>query len=317
MKLLKLVPDNTNIQFMRWRNVALVLSIVATVLSIGYTAYRGLNLGIDFVGGQVVRVTFAQPVDIENLRAKVDGLKVGDASIQDFGDGKTYQIRLPKPAGADTASNAVVSKVRAFLPQAFPGAKVGAGESVSGKVSEELARDGALAIALSMLGIAVYIWFRFEWQFGVGALVTLFHDISMVLGFFAFTRLPVDLNVVAALLTIVGYSLNDTVVIYDRIRENLRKYRKMAIIPLLDFSLNETLSRTIVTSLSILIALGALLLLGPQVIFGLTIAVFLGIFIGTYSSIYISATVLVWLGVTSDSFVRGADEDKTAAARPA
>ena len=317
MKLLKLVPDNTNIQFMRWRNVALVLSIVATVLSIGYTAYRGLNLGIDFVGGQVVRVTFAQPVDIENLRAKVDGLKVGDASIQDFGDGKTYQIRLPKPAGADTASNEVVSKVRAFLPQAFPGAKVGAGESVSGKVSEELARDGALAIALSMLGIAVYIWFRFEWQFGVGALVTLFHDISMVLGFFAFTRLPVDLNVVAALLTIVGYSLNDTVVIYDRIRENLRKYRKMAIIPLLDFSLNETLSRTIVTSLSILIALGALLLLGPQVIFGLTIAVFLGIFIGTYSSIYISATVLVWLGVTSDSFVRGADEDKTAAARPA
>jgi len=317
MKLLKLVPDNTNIQFMRWRNVALILSIIVTALSIAYTAYRGLNLGIDFVGGQVVRVTFAQPVDIENLRAKVDGLNVGDASIQDFGDGKTYQIRLPKPAGADTASNEVVSKVRAFLPTAFPGAKVGAGESVSGKVSEELARDGALAIALSMLGIAVYIWFRFEWQFGVGALVTLFHDIAMVLGFFAFTRLPVDLNVVAALLTIVGYSLNDTVVIYDRIRENLRKYRKMAIVPLLDFSLNETLSRTIVTSLSILIALGALLLLGPQVIFGLTIAVFLGIFIGTYSSIYISATVLVWLGVTSDSFVRSADEDRTAATRPA
>ncbi len=317
MKLLKLVPENTNIQFMRWRNVALVLSIIVTVVSIVYTAYRGLNLGIDFVGGQVVRVTFAQPVDIENLRAKVDGLNVGDASIQDFGDGKTYQIRLPKPPGADTAANEVVSKVRAFLPQAFPGAKVGAGESVSGKVSQELARDGALAIALSMLGIAIYIWFRFEWQFGVGALLTLFHDVAMVLGFFAFTRLPVDLNVVAALLTIVGYSLNDTVVIYDRIRENLRKYRKMAIVPLLDFSLNETLSRTIVTSLSILIALGALLLLGPEVIFGLTIAVFLGIFIGTYSSIYISATVLVWLGVTSDSFVRGADEDKTAAARPA
>jgi preprotein translocase subunit SecF len=317
MKLLKLVPENTNIQFMRWRNLALVLSIIVTVVSLAYTAYRGLNLGIDFVGGQVVRVTFAQPVNIEDLRAKVDGLKVGDASIQDFGDGKTYQIRLPKPPGPETASNEVVSKVREFLPQAYPGAKVGAGESVSGKVSQELAKDGALAIALSMLGIAVYIWFRFEWQFGVGALVTLFHDVSMVLGFFAFTRLPVDLNVVAALLTIVGYSLNDTVVIYDRIRENLRKYRRMAIIPLLDFSLNETLSRTIVTSLSILIALAALLLLGPQVIFGLTIAVFLGIFIGTYSSIYISSPILVWLGVTSDSFVRAADDDRTAATRPA
>ena len=288
MKLLKLVPDDTNIDFLRWRNVALILSILITSLSIGYTAYKGLNLGIDFVGGQVVRVSFPQKVEIEDLRSKVDGLKVGDAAIQDLGDGKTYQIRLPRPPGADTQSNAVVSKVREFLPQAYPGATVGAGESVSGKVSQELARDGALALILSMVGIAIYIWFRFEWQFGVGALVTLFHDVAMVLGFFAFTRLPVDLNVVAALLTIVGYSLNDTVVIYDRIRENLRKYRKMAIIPLINFSLNETLSRTIVTSLSILIALAALIFLGPEVIFGLTVAVFLGIFIGTYSSIYIS-----------------------------
>ena len=147
-----------------------------------------------------------------------------------------------------------------------------------------------------MLGIAVYIWFRFEWQFGVGALLTLAHDIAMTLGFFAFTRLPVDLNVVAAFLTIVGYSLNDTVVIYDRIREDLRKYRKMAILPLLNLSLNETLARTVVTSLTVLIALGVLMLIGPEVIFGLAIAIFLGVLIGTYSSIYISAPVLVWLG---------------------
>ena len=147
-----------------------------------------------------------------------------------------------------------------------------------------------------MLGIAIYIWFRFEWQFGVGALLTLAHDIAMTLGFFAFTRLQVDLNVVAAFLTIVGYSLNDTVVIYDRIRENLRKYRKMAILPLLNLSLNETLARTVVTSLTVLIALGVLMLIGPEVIFGLAIAIFLGVLIGTYSSIYISAPVLVWLG---------------------
>jgi len=155
-----------------------------------------------------------------------------------------------------------------------------------------------------MLGIAVYIWLRFEWQFGVGALVTLAHDVSMIFGFFALTQLQVDLNIVAAFLAVVGYSLNDTVVIYDRIRENLRKYRKMAIIPLINLSLNETLSRTIVTSLSIMLALAVLWLLGPDVIFGLTVAILLGTFIGTYSSIYISAPILVWLGVKPDSFLR-------------
>ena len=307
MRLLKLVPDDTNLDFMRWRNLALVLSIVATVASLVLVGVRGLNLGIDFVGGQVVRTTFAKPVDIEQLRERIATLGVGDASIQAFGDDRTYQIRLPKPDGPDAAANQVVSKVRAFVASEYSGAKVSAAESVSGKVSEELAQDGALAILFAMLGIAVFIWFRFEWQFGVGALVTLFHDVSMTLGFFSLTQLQVDLNVVAAILTIVGYSLNDTVVIFDRIRENLRKYRKMAIVPLLNLSLNETLSRTMVTSLSILFALAALLILGPDVIFGLTIAIFLGIFIGTYSSIYISAPILVWLGVTPDSFVR--DED--------
>jgi len=160
-----------------------------------------------------------------------------------------------------------------------------------------------------MLGIAVYIWFRFEWQFGIGALVTLAHDISMTLGFFAFTRLQVDLNVVAAFLTVVGYSLNDTVVIYDRIRENLRKYRKMAILPLLNLSLNETLARTVVTSLTVLIALAVLMAIGPEVIFGLSLAIFLGVVVGTYSSIYVSTPILVWLGVTPDSFVKSEAAD--------
>ena len=317
MKLLKLVPDHTNVDFMRWRNVALVLSLIATVASVAFTAYRGLNLGIDFVGGQVVRVEFAKPVHIDELRARVDRLGVGEASIQALGSQQTYQVRLPKPAGPESASNQVVSKLRAALPQAYPGARVDAGESVSGKVSEELAQDSAMAIAFAMLGISLYIWFRFEWQFGVGALLTLAHDVAMTLGFFAFTQRQVDLNVVAAFLTIVGYSLNDTVVIYDRIRENLRKYRKMAILPLLNLSLNETLARTVVTSFTVLIALGVLMLVGPQVIFGLAIAIFLGVVIGTYSSIYISSPVLVWLGVQPDSFLRTSDEEDAAEAQTA
>jgi len=315
MKLLKLVPENTNLDFMRWRNLALILSLIATTVSIAFTVYRGLNLGIDFIGGEVVRAEFAQSVHIDELRGRVDRICACEANITTLGNDRTFQIRLPKPGGAESASNALVGKLRAAIPQQYPGARVDAGESVSGKVSEELAADSAKAIVFAMIGIALYIWFRFEWQFGVGALLTLAHDIAMTLGFFAFTQLPVDLNVVAAFLTIVGYSLNDTVVIYDRIREDLRKYRKMAILPLLNLSLNETLARTVVTSLTVLIALGVLMLIGPQVIFGLAIAIFLGVLIGTYSSIYISAPVLVWLGVTPDSFVRTDDKDeKTAGA---
>jgi preprotein translocase subunit SecF len=302
MKLLKLVPDHTNLDFMRWRNVALVLSLIATAVSIAFTAYRGLNLGIDFIGGEVVRAEFAQPVHIDDIRSRIDRLCDCEAGITTLGNDRTYQIRLPKPAGAETASNVLVSRLRAAIPQQYPGARVDAGESVSGKVSEELAQDSAMAIGLAMIGIALYIWFRFEWQFGV----------AMTLGFFAFTRLQVDLNVVAAFLTIVGYSLNDTVVIYDRIRENLRKYRKMAILPLLNLSLNETLARTVVTSFTVLIALGILMLIGPQVIFGLAIAIFLGVVIGTYSSIYISAPVLVWLGVQPDSFLKTDENDEGA-----
>jgi len=316
MKLLKLVPDHTNLDFMRWRNLALALSLIATVLSISYTVYRGLNLGIDFIGGEVVRAEFVQAPHIDELRGRVDQLCGCEAGITTIGNNRTFQIRLPKPPGAETASNVMISKLRTAIPQQYPGARVDAGESVSGKVSEELAKDSSLAVALAMVGIAIYIWFRFEWQFGVGALLTLAHDIAMTLGFFAFTRLPVDLNVVAAFLTIIGYSLNDTVVIYDRIREDLRKYRKMAILPLLNLSLNETLARTVVTSLTVLIALGVLMLIGPQVIFGLAIAIFLGVVIGTYSSIYISAPVLVWLGVQPDSFLK-ADEKEAAEAQPA
>ncbi len=310
MKLLKMVPDHTNIDFMRWRNFALILSLIVTIISIVFTFYRGLNLGVDFVGGQLVRVTFPQAVNVEQLREKVDGLHLGEAAIQEFGSPRTVQIRLPKPPGGDAAANVAATRVKQMVGADYPGATIDSVDTVSGKVSEELAQGSAMAVGLAMLGIAVYIWFRFEWQFGVGALLTLAHDVAMTLGFFAFTRLQVDLNVVAAFLTIVGYSLNDTVVIYDRIRENLRKYRKMAIIPLINLSLNETLARTVVTSFTVLIALGVLMLIGPTVIFGLAIAIFLGVVIGTYSSIYIASPVLIWLGVQPDSFLKSDDKEE-------
>ena len=303
MRLLKLVPDNTNLDFMRWRNVALVLSIIVTAASIALVFTRGLNLGVDFVGGQMVRVTFQQPPQLDELRNKVEAISEGETSLQEFGAPNVIAIRMPLPEGGEAAASRAATQVRQLIQRDYPGARVDAVETVSGKVSGELFRSGSWAIALAMLGIAIYIWIRFEWQFGVGALVTLFHVVWMTMGFFSLTQLEFNLNVIAAILTIVGYSLNDTVVIYDRIRENLRKFRKMEIVPLLNLSLNETLSRTMVTSLSILLALFALLVLGPDVIFGLTIAIFIGIFVGTYSSIYISSPILVWLKVSPDSFL--------------
>jgi preprotein translocase subunit SecF len=311
MRLLKLVPDNTNISFMKWRRVALILSLLAALGSIALVATRGLNFGVDFVGGQSIRVAFNEAPPLEQLRSQINGLGVGDATIQESrgaalpGQASRPEvlIRLPLPEGDDGAAVRVASEVRGTIERGYPGAQVLAVDSVSGRVSGELFRSGSLAIALAMLGIAIYIWFRFEWQFGVGAIVTLLHDMILIMGFLSLTQIEFNLNIIAALLAIVGYSLNDTVVIYDRIRENLRKYRKMEVTPLIDLSLNETLSRTVVTSLSILLALLALLLIGPDVVFGLVAVIFVGTVIGTYSSIYISAPMLVWLKVSGDSFV--------------
>jgi preprotein translocase subunit SecF len=303
MKPLKLVPDDTNIPFLHYRNIAITLSILLMVASLVLCVVKGFNLGVDFLGGQSVRVSFPQPVNIQTLRERVEALGVGEATIQQFGSAGEVGIRTPLPEGDDAAANAAADRVRGVIVQNYPGARVGAVESVSGKVSNELFRTGAISLALAMLAITLYIWFRFEWQFGVGALFALFHDVILTLGFFALTQLEFDLNIVAAILTIIGYSLNDTIVVYDRIRENMRKYRKMEMAALLDLSINETLSRTVVTSLSIGIVLGILLALGPDVIFGFTAAMLLGIVIGTFSSVYVSAAILLWLRLNPDSFV--------------
>ena len=304
MRLLKLVPDDTNWGFLRWRNLAMAISFLTILASLALVATRGLNFGVDFAGGQSIRMTFPQAPQIDRLRDVLSTGGEGDASIQNFGSPEKVQIRTRLPADADEATaNRLSEQTVARVRQSYPDAVVDSVDTVSGKVSGELLRTGVLSLALAMIAIAIYIWLRFEWQFGVGALFALFHDVALTFGFFALTQLEFNLNIVAALLTIIGYSLNDTIVVYDRVRENLKKYRKMAMLPLLDLSLNETLARTVMTSLTMIIALLALLIWGPQVIFGFTAAMLLGIFIGTYSSIYMAAPILVWLKVGPDSFV--------------
>ncbi len=303
MRLLKLVPDNTNLDFLRWRKVAIAISVLLMAASVALVAVKGLNFGVDFAGGQMIRVSFSQPPSLDDLRTRVGALGLGEPSIQEFGSPREISIRLPLPEGGEEGANLAASRVRQAIVERYAGARIDAVETVSGKVSGELVRAGGLALLLAMIGIAIYIWIRFEWQFGVGALFSLFHDVTLTLGFFSLTQMEFDLNVIAALLTLIGYSLNDTIVIYDRVRENLRKYRKMEITALLNLSMNETLSRTIATNLSMLIALGSLMLLGPDVIQSFTTALLISVIVGTYSTIYVAAPFLIWLKVTSDSFV--------------
>jgi preprotein translocase subunit SecF len=312
MKLLKLVPDNTNIDFLRWRGIAIAFSILLIAASVALIATKGLNFGVDFAGGQMIRVTFAQPAPLNDLRDDIGGLGLGEPSIQEFGSPREISIRLPLPEGGEAGANVAASRVRDLLESQYPGARIDAVETVSGKVSDELVRDGALALLLAMIGIAIYIWIRFEWQFGVGSLFSLFHDVTLTLGFFALTQMEFDLNVVAALLTLIGYSLNDTIVIYDRVRENLRKYRKMDITALLNLSMNETLSRTIATNMAMLLALGSLMFLGPEVIQSFTTALLISVVVGTYSTVYIAAPFLIWLKVDSDSFLPSAAQPGSA-----
>ena len=308
MKLLKLVPDNTNIRFLRWRVPFYIVSTLLIIASWGLVLTKGLNLGVDFIGGQMIRVTFTQSptAPVAEPRESVGRLGYGEPIIQQFGKPNEVSIRMKLPEGTDhnaALADEMAKKITTTVKAEHSDARIDGVDSVSGKVSEELGKQGGLALLAAMVAISIYIWVRFEWQFGVGALYALVHDVSLTMGMFALTQMEFDLNIVAALLTLMGYSLNDTIVVYDRIRENLKKFRRMPMPELLDLSVNETLSRTIVTSLSVLITLVALLLLGPDVIFGFTAAITLGIFVGTYSSVYMAAPILIWLKVKPDSFV--------------
>jgi preprotein translocase subunit SecF len=303
MRLMKLFPDNTNVNFLRWRGIAIAISALLMAASIALIAVKGLNFGVDFVGGQTIHVNFQQPPQLDRLRQDVSGLNLGPANVQEFGSPQAILIRMPLPPGGEEGANRAAAVVRQAITERYPGARFEAVETVSGKVSEELVWAGALALLLSALGISLYIWIRFEWQFGVGAIFSLVHDVTLTLGFFALTQLEFDLNVIAALLTLIGYSLNDTIVIYDRIRENLRKYRKMEMEALLNLSINETLSRTFSTNFAMMLALGSLFLLGPDVIYSFTVALFFSVIVGTYSTVYVAAPWLIWLKVNPNSFL--------------
>ncbi|KPM25107.1 protein translocase subunit SecF [Citromicrobium bathyomarinum] len=308
MKLLKLVPDDTNIKFLRWRVPFYIVSVVLMILSWVAVFTMGLNYGVDFAGGQEVRLTFQQQKEapIPQLRDLVGDLGYGEPVVQEFGQPNQVSIRVPLPEDVENtpgAATEIGNKVIAAIDQQYPDARTDGNDTVSGKVAGEFRERALWALLAAMAAIAIYIWVRFEWQFGVGALFALVHDVSLTMGFFAITQLEFSLQIIAAILAIIGYSLNDTIVVYDRIRENLKKFRKMPVPELLDLSVNETLARTIMTSLTLLVALIPLLLFGPASLFGMVAAITLGIFIGTYSSIYMAAPILIWMGVTGTSFV--------------
>lgn len=298
MRLFKMVPDDTNIGFVRIRFWAFGVTILLSIAAVALVATRGLNLGVDFVGGLMIEARFPHPAPLDKLRHDIDRLDVGEVSLQQFGSKDTVSIRLPLPKSTDEgASNRLIQKVQTSLRGDYPGVVFSRADTVSGKVSNELVRNGTLALFLAIFSIALFGWLRFEWQFGVSTFVSIMHDVLITFGFFALTRLEFDLNIVAAVLTIVGYSINDKIVIDDRIRENMRKYRKMDLKALIDLSVNETLPRTVMTSVTILLALLALLLFGGEVLRGFTAAMMLGIVVGTYSSVYVSSTLLITLGL--------------------
>ena len=299
MKTLKLVPSTPEINFLRYNLRAFVVSSVLIIGSLVAFLSQGLNFGIDFKGGILVEIGSSEPVDIANLRDRMQTLELGEVQIQQFGTPTDVLIRVAETDGAVSTDRdlSAVDAIRRDLEAEFEIRRV---EIVGPQVSRELIQTGLLAVVAAISSMLIYIWFRFEWQFSVGAVMALVHDVILTIGVFSLLQLDFNLSILAAILTIVGYSMNDTVVVYDRVRENLRKYKKMDISELLDIAINQTLSRTVMTSVTTLLALIALYTLGGEVIRGFTFAMIWGVLVGTYSSIFIAAPLLIQLGVKRD-----------------
>ena len=299
MKTLKLFPSKTAIGFVRHHLTAFVLSLAFILGSVATLAGNGLNFGIDFRGGTLIEVSAPEDIDIAALRGRLNAMQLGEVQIQLFGAPNDALIRVAEAPDAVSAQSDLnnVARIRAELEQDFEIRRV---EIVGPQVSRELIESGITAVLVAIASMLIYIWFRFEWQFSVGAVLALVHDVVLTLGVFSILQLDFNLSILAAILTIVGYSMNDTVVVYDRVRENLRKFKKMELGSLLDLAINETLSRTVMTSVTTLLALTALYIFGGEVIRGFTFAMIWGVFIGTYSSIFIAAPLLLRLGVKRD-----------------
>ena len=303
---LKLVKDQTSYDFFgRWK-MFLGLSSVLIVLGLFSYFLQGLNYGIDFRGGTTIRTESAQPVDVATYRDALSPLGLGDVSITEVfdptfrPDQNVAMIRIQAQEGDEAVTADTTRQIEAALKAVVPDIVFAATESVGPKVSGELIKTAALAVVLAIGAVLIYIWLRFEWQFALGAVAALVHDVILTIGIFSELQIKFDLAIIAALLTIVGYSLNDTVVVFDRVRENLRKYKKKPLSEVLNISINETLSRTLMTSVTTLLALISLYVLGGDVIRGFVFAMIWGVIVGTYSSVFVASTILLWLGVKRD-----------------
>ena len=319
--LIKVLPVRTHFRFVRLARVFSSLSVVAVIASVVLAAYPftppcgGLVCGIDFKGGSVLEISTApQSADLGKVRSSLSGMGIGDVQVQGFGGPSSAIVRFQTPAGAD--ANATAERVKARLIQTLGAVHFSRTEVVGPKISSELFSKGLLGLGLAILAMLLYIWFRFELQFGLGAVAALFHDVFLTFGLIAimgrFGKIEFDLTAVAAILTIIGYSMNDTVVVFDRFRENLRKYKRMPLGEVIDMSINEMLTRTIITSMTAVLALVALAVFGGPTLYGLSIIMLFGIAIGTYSSIYIAAPVIMLWGVK-----RGGEDEEAVPLKPA
>jgi preprotein translocase subunit SecF len=315
VRLLRIVPDDTKFDFMRFRRISFPISAMLSIAAILLYFFHGLNFGIDFIGGTLMEVqTKAGPADLAKMRATIGSLQLGEFQLQQFGAPDDVLIRISEQPGGDEAQQAAVQKVRNALGNDVDYRRV---EVVGPSVSTELLAYGTIGLVLAIVAILIYLWFRFEWQFALGAMIANVHDIVLTVGFMSLTRVDFDLTSIAALLTILGYSLNDTVVIYDRIREMLRRYKRMPMPDLLNASVNATLSRSIVTHVTVAMSLLALLLFGGQAIHSFTATMMFGVvLVGTYTSVFIASPILIYLGVGRGR-IGGAEQPESPPTAPA
>ena len=298
MSSIRWIKKDLKINFLRVKNIATILSVLAIISSLFFLVYKNLNFGIDFKGGTLIEIKKEKELSIAEIRSQLSELNIGDIQIQTFGSDDIILIRIENSTNLTT--NADMSSIELIRSSLGNNVIIQRTEIVGPKVSSELIQKGIIAIIIAVLLMLFYIWIRFEWQFSIGAVTALIHDVIITMGIFSFLQIEFNLSIIAALLTIIGYSMNDTVVVYDRIRENLRKYKQMNIFDLINQSLNETMSRTLLTSVTTLLALFSLYFLGGEVLKGFTLAMIIGVFIGTYSSVFIASQIILYLNVKRD-----------------
>jgi len=298
MTSIRWIKRGLKIDFLKIKNIATILSVIAIISSLFFLVYKNLNFGIDFKGGTLIELKKDNDLTIAEIRSQLSGLNIGDIQIQTFGSDNIILIRIEN--SSNLVANADMNTIELIRSNLGDDITIQRTEIVGPKVSSELIQKGIIAIVIAVFLMLFYIWIRFEWQFSIGAVTALIHDVIITMGIFSLLHIEFNLSIIAALLTIIGYSMNDTVVVYDRIRENLRKYKQMNIYELINQSLNETMSRTLLTSVTTLLALFSLYFLGGEVLRGFTLAMIIGVFIGTYSSIFIASQMILYLNVKRD-----------------